>query len=69
MKKLTPVILALLSITFLKAQVVTDSIKIDDHYRSFNFNEPVATANASLIFVMHGSGGSGKGMMRSTIKL
>lgn len=69
MKKFTLSIFLLINFIVLKAQVVTDSIKIDNDYRTFNFNEPFVAANASLIFVMHGSGGSGKGMMRSTTKL
>lgn len=43
-----------------KAQVVNDSLFIDGHYRSFHFNKPSAiNTNASLIFVLHGSGGNG----------
>jgi polyhydroxybutyrate depolymerase len=59
----------LLGFTILHGQVITDSVKIDNNYRTFNFTKPAASANASLIFVMHGSGGSGKAMMQSTTKL
>jgi polyhydroxybutyrate depolymerase len=69
MKHLILFIFFVLSVTVLEAQLLTDSIKIDDNYRTFNFNKPVTSANASLIFVMHGSGGSGKAMMKSTTKL
>jgi polyhydroxybutyrate depolymerase len=54
----------------LNAQVVNDSILIDGHYRSFHFNLPLKnSANASLIFVLHGSGGNGLKSMKSTSKL
>jgi polyhydroxybutyrate depolymerase len=51
------------------AQVITDSILVDGHYRTFNFRDPGETTRTSLIFIMHGSGGNGKDMMRSAIKL
>ncbi len=54
----------------LNAQVVNDSILIDGHYRTFHFNLPSKnSANASLIFVLHGSGGYGLKSMKSTSKL
>jgi polyhydroxybutyrate depolymerase len=54
----------------LNAQVVNDSILIDGHYRSFHFNLPLKnSANASLIFVLHGSGGNGLKSMKGTSKL
>jgi len=48
------------------AQVLTDSVLIDNHYRTFNYIEPNVKPNASLVFVLHGSGGTGKGMMKNT---
>ncbi len=51
-----------------KAQLISDSLLIDEHYRTFNFNKP-ASAKASIIFVLHGSGGSGKGVMGGAAKL
>jgi polyhydroxybutyrate depolymerase len=51
-----------------KAQLISDSLIIDEHYRTFHFNKP-ASANTSLIFVLHGSGGSGKGVMGGATKL
>lgn len=53
-----------------KTQVVSDSLLIEGHYRSFYFSgtQPLA-ANASLIFILHGSGGNGKDMMKSAVKL
>jgi len=41
-----------------KSQIINDSILIEGHYRTFHFLKP-AKANASLIFVLHGSGGNG----------
>jgi polyhydroxybutyrate depolymerase len=53
-----------------KAQVRNDSLLIDGHYRSFHFNKPMASnTNASLIFVLHGSGGNGIKSMKGTAKL
>lgn len=51
-------------------QVATDSMLVDGNYRSFHFNKPQGTPTGrSLIFILHGSGGSGKGMMNKTDKL
>ena len=50
-----------------KGQVTSDSIKVEDYYRSFQFVKPArALSDASLVFVLHGSGGSGKDMMEAT---
>ena len=56
-------------ISKLNAQVITDSILIEGHYRTFHYNDPGSSKRESLMFVMHGSGGNGKDMMRSTVKL
>ncbi|MSP85451.1 MAG: poly(3-hydroxybutyrate) depolymerase [Flavobacteriaceae bacterium] len=54
----------------LNAQVINDSIMIDGHYRTFHFNLPLKNStNASLIFVLHGSGGNGLKSMKGTSKL
>jgi len=54
----------------LNAQVVNDSILIDGHYRTFHFNMPKQNNNdASLIFVLHGSGGNGLKSMKGASKL
>ena len=54
----------------LNAQVVSDSILIDGHYRTFHFNLPLKiSTNASLIFVLHGSGGNGLKSMKGASKL
>jgi polyhydroxybutyrate depolymerase len=49
------------------AQLVKDSLKIEGYYRSFQFNKPSTTLkDASLVFVLHGSGGNGQDMMNAT---
>ena len=52
-----------------KAQLVTDSILIEGHYRVFHFNNPGNDKRPNLIFVLHGSGGNGKDMMKSATRL
>lgn len=59
-------ILALFNV---KAQTITDSIQVDGNYRTFHFNVPKTSAGASLIFVLHGSGGNGMDMMKPAVKL
>lgn len=44
-----------------KAQIIDDSLLIEGHYRSFHFLKS-AKPNASLVFVLHGSGGNGTQM-------
>jgi len=54
----------------LKAQVINDSVQIDKNYRTFHFNLPASLhPGASLIFILHGSGGNGIKMMEHTSKL
>ncbi|MGZ5134307.1 MAG: alpha/beta hydrolase family esterase [Flavitalea sp.] len=55
--------------TALRAQVVTDSLLIDGHFRSFHYNNPGNGKRSNLVFVMHGSGGNGRDMMKSTTSL
>lgn len=52
-----------------KAQLIDDSISVEGNYRSFHFEKPQTKSKASLVFVLHGSGGNGKGIMRVTEKL
>lgn len=52
-----------------KAQVISDSLLIEGHYRTFHFNNPGDDTRSNLVFVMHGSGGNGKDMMRSVTRL
>ena len=52
------------------AQLVSDSIRIGNQYRSFHYNQSgVLKSGGSLVFVLHGSGGSGKVIMNATTKL
>lgn len=52
------------------AQLKHDSLLIEGHYRVFHFNQPTTALNKpSLVFVLHGSGGDGKGMMQATTKM
>ena len=68
--KLIISIVFLLFLIKLNAQVINDSIMIDGHYRTFHFNLPLKNStNASLIFVLHGSGGNGIKSMKGTSKL
>ncbi len=63
-------IITLLFFVGATAQVINDSILIDGHVRSLHFNKPSASnKNASLIFVLHGSGGNGIETMRGAAKL
>ncbi len=63
----TPIIL----VSFItQGQLKTDSLLIEGHFRTFHFNKPVKDIkNGNLLFVMHGSGGSGKQIMKATGKL
>lgn len=64
-----PIFCCLFSLTA-SAQLLTDSIEIEKHFRSFHFNRPANNKkNKSLIFVLHGSGGNGKQMMAGASKL
>src|SRR6267378_8318854 len=50
--------------------LTSDSLLIDGHYRTFHFNKQQSLRdNASLVFVLHGSGGSGKEIAGSALKL
>lgn len=67
MKTLTTLCFLLACFFMANGQVISDSIKVEDNYRSFRFLKPAhALTNASLVFVLHGSGGSGKEMMEGT---
>lgn len=49
------------------AQTISDSLLIEGHYRSFHFyTSPALKQNGSLVFVLHGSGGSGTELMKRT---
>jgi polyhydroxybutyrate depolymerase len=55
--------------TALTAQVFTDSMLIEKNYRSFHYSKPDIQKKASLIFILHGSGGNGLEMMTVTDSL
>ena len=62
-------LLALLSEN-LYAQIIFDSLLVDGNYRTFAYNQPKATkSGGSLVFILHGSGGDGRGMMKSAARL
>jgi len=70
MQKISLTIVTMLSFFSSYSQLVSDSILVEGHYRSFHFNKPQASVSgASLIFILHGSGGDGKGIMKSAEKL
>jgi polyhydroxybutyrate depolymerase len=71
MVKTTMAILLLwIGCSFAKAQVISDSVLVEGHYRIFHFNKPPESVrNPSLIFVLHGSGGNGQGMMQAAAKM
>lgn len=58
-------LLVFLSSFITKAQIVDDSLLIEGHYRSFHFLKSTQP-NASLVFVLHGSGGNGTQMRGRT---
>jgi len=63
------IILSLLLLNSLTgfSQLISDSIQAGGYYRSFHFNNPAGSKKgASLLFIMHGSGGSGKQIMQRT---
>ncbi|MBC3785824.1 alpha/beta hydrolase family esterase [Spirosoma utsteinense] len=63
-------LLAGLSASFARAQLVSDSLLIEGHYRVFHYNTPATLPDrSSLMFVLHGSGGTGEGMMKSTERM
>lgn len=53
-----------------QAQLLTDSLFIEGHNRTFHFVQPInSSSNKSLVFVLHGSGGSGLQIMSGAKKL
>lgn len=66
-------ILLFLSLTLVAlatdAQVISDSVLVEGNYRTFHFQSPTVKSGGSLVFVLHGSGGHGTGMMKSTAKM
>ena len=69
MKKIFSSLLLLISLVA-HSQLVTDSILVEQHYRTFSYSKPIANiTKGSLMFVMHGSGGSSNDMLKKTILL
>jgi len=54
--------------TTMHAQLLTDSIRVEGHYRTFHYVKPPRKA-ASVIFVMHGSGSNPMAIRESAMKL
>ena len=53
-----------------QSQTITDSILVENHYRTFHYKKPNGSAaNFNLVFVLHGSGGTGKDMMQPASNL
>lgn len=70
MYKLSLFFLGLFSSLIAPAQLVSDSIEINGHFRTFHFNKPKSDlAGGSLVFILHGSGGSGLQAIQRTAKL
>ena len=61
----------LLSISMLaKSQLITDSVLIETHYRTFSYYKPQGDIiGGNLLFLMHGSGGSSTDILDRTTKL
>ncbi len=50
------------------AQLIVDSILVDNHFRIFKYNKPTKKKSA-IIFAMHGSGGNAQQMISKSIAL
>ena len=69
MKKALSILLLFISLAA-KSQLLTDSVLIEQHYRTFMYNKPATDIKeGSLMFIMHGSGGSATDIMKHTAKL
>lgn len=63
MKKLLLCITLVISLSA-SSQLTADSVLIDNHHRTFSFYPPAMhSSKASLMFIMHGSGGSSDNMI------
>jgi polyhydroxybutyrate depolymerase len=71
MKKFSLLLLSCLFCSIhLLAQVMSDSVRVDGNYRTFRFAKPSASkTGGSLVFILHGSGGNGKDMMKAAATL
>lgn len=70
MKTFLSAFLFLVTVFYSKGQVITDSLLIENHTRTFHYNQPKQPGeNASLVFILHGSGGNGRNMIKAASKL
>ncbi len=70
MKKYIFLLLLLTLYLNASSQLLSDSILIEGHYRTFHFTKPInSISNRSLVFVLHGSGGTGLQIMTGAKKL
>ena len=72
MKKFFPLLLlsCLSGSIHSSAQVMSDSVQVDGNFRTFHFAKPSTNkAGGSLVFILHGSGGNGKDMMKAAATL
>ena len=69
MKNLLLLILLFIS-NFAHSQLITDSILIEGHYRTFSYYRPkTSLKGGSILFIMHGSGGTSKDILAKTTRL
>jgi polyhydroxybutyrate depolymerase len=62
----------LLSFAQNEEDIAHDSVLIEEHYRVFHFKKPPrrnSNTGSSLVFIMHGSGGTGMGIRKAALKL
>jgi polyhydroxybutyrate depolymerase len=70
MKKIVLLLFIISCTISAKAQPALDSIKIEGNYRSFYFYKPPKKIKKhTIIFLMHGSGGTGNNMMKPAQQL
>lgn len=69
-KSIPALIIVLFGSFSLHGQTISDSLLVEGHYRKFHFKKPQSNnENRNLVFILHGSGGDGLGMMKGTRKL
>ena len=56
----------IVSFSKIHGQVISDSIMVDGNYRTFHFQPTSSKSETSLVFILHGSGGTGMGLMENT---
>lgn len=70
MVKIITGLILILTVYAAQAQVIQDSILIEGYYRTFCFKKPSHdTRGGSLVFAMHGSGGTALAFMKNTAKI